>query len=326
MLEKYILEDPKKFKETCLCVYIPTMNCNLFCPYCSMRCDKDRKDYYYSSEEDFEKLLNFLMTQGFKNYEFEFFGGEPTVHPLFKKFNRRVSEFFEDKIKTITTVTNLAKPLSYWKDEWPKESVFLCSYHHWIMKDRQDEWFEKLYYLADLGKVFCARFVVTEENEEEIVKVFEKYKKEDLGIEIWELVVDERRWGSEWASNFSKRENVDYGPKVKYHLNLQEKSEIVFKDGREPKMEDFFYQRNFYKMMCNCRFRVQENGDVYHCWNKADDPDTKPILNVFSDKPFKVPEWHLCTIKKDCFCQSDCSHPKYSLQYFARNKDEIQNP
>jgi len=323
MLEKYILEDPQKFKDICLCVFTPTMNCNLFCSYCSMKCNIKRDNYYYATEADFQNLLNFLLFQDYKNYEFEFFGGEPTVHPLFKKFNAMVKDFFQDKIKTITTITNLAKPLSYWKHEWPKETVFLCSYHHWAMKNKQNEWFEKLRYLAGEKKVFCVRFVVTEENENEIVKVFEKYKREDLGIEIWELVVDERKWGSEWAKNFSKRENVDYGPKVKYHLNLQTTSEIIFKDGRASKIEDFFYKRKFYKMMCNCRFRVQENGDVYYCWNKADEPECLPILNAFKDKPFKVPEWHLCTIKKDCFCQSDCAHPKYSINYFMRHRDEI---
>lgn len=280
-----------------MCSFIPTMNCNVLCAYCSMGCNKLRPNYNYSTTDDFQKLLNFLKVQGDERYEFEFFGGEPTMHPKFKEFNHMVDDFFGDQLDNIFTISNFAKPISYWKYDWPDKVKFIASYHHWYLKDKQDEWFKKIYSLAKLGKMFCVRFVVTEENEYEVLEAFNTYKRDDLGIDIWEIVLDEWSTNEEWLSKFDDRDDVDSG------INIDRK--------------------NFYKMMCNCRFRVLENGDVYHCWNKANDPSCKPILNVFKDEPFKVPEWHLCTTKYDCICKADKIHPKISIKEYARIQNEI---
>jgi organic radical activating enzyme len=302
LLEKYCTEDSKKWEKECWCIYIPTMDCNLKCPYCSMGCNNTQKDYYYATENDFQRLLDFLLLQKYEWYGIGFFGGEPTIHPKFREFNSMVEDSFGDNLTTVHTVSNFSKPLSYWKYNWPKKASFIASYHHWAIKNKQDEWFEKVYYMAQRGLVQCVRFVVTEGNEEEIIKTFQKYKREDL-VKLWTLNPDEFNRDPEWRSQFESGDNND-------------KIDLGTRADRGPK--------SFYKMMCSAQYRIMENGDLYRCFAKLLDPQCKPTINVFKDRLVKLNKWHLCDTTRHCLNPTDRSYKKYSLQYFARNKDEIQ--
>ena len=269
--------------KTCHTIFIPTENCNIRCEYCSRGCNKFKNSYYYASGNDFRNLLKFLKLQNYEQYTFEFFGGEPTVHPQFRAFNKML-EYFNKPLLEIHTLTNLIRPFEYWTYDWPEQTKFSCSYHSHAIKD-SDEWFAKVYYLKKRGMIRDIKFIITPENEKEIIKIYEKYKSDEY--EVYELVVQEQLAGTEWAEGIFKKYDADY-------------------------LEDYRPKEDFYKMVCSCKFRVAENGDVYYCWRKFDDEIARPILNVFEDTLKKVPEWHLCLYHNCDIC--DVDNPKYSIK------------
>jgi len=284
-----------KNTETCHTIYIPTENCNIRCEYCSRGCNKRKDSYYYASGTDFRNILKFLELQNYEYYTFEFFGGEPTVHPHFRAFHTILdTEYFNKgkQLLEIHALTNLIKPFKYWTYNWPKQTKFSCSYHSHAIKD-SDEWFSKVYYLNQKGMIRDIKFIITPENEKEIIKIYEKYKSDKY--EIYELVIQEQLVGTKWAREIHKKYGADY-------------------------LEDYKPKGDFYKMMCNCKFRIAENGDVYYCWRKFDDKQAKPILNVFKDPLKKVFEWHLC-LYHDCdIC--DVHHTKHTIKYFMEHRNE----
>jgi len=319
-LEKFCISDPNDWNQICHTIYIPTENCNIRCSYCSRNCNLIKDYYYYASDNDFRNLLKFLELQKYKFYTFEFFGGEPTVHPHFREFHNILIEYFTKGVYLleIHTLTNLAKPFKYWTYDWPGQTKFSCSYHFDYIKD-SDEWFAKVYYLQNKGMLEDVKFILTPENEKEIVKIYEKYKSDKF--KTYELVVQEQLVGTEWAKKVAKKYDADYLGNYKYEEIKSKNCEIIFEDKSKGNLNDFQFQ-DFYKMMCNCKFRVAENGDVYYCWRRFDDKQARPILNVFKDPLREVPDWHLC-LYHDCdIC--DIHYPKYSIDYFRRNKNEIQ--
>ena len=320
-LEKFCITDPEEINDICKATFIPTENCNIKCDYCSRGCNEIKDKYYYATDDDFRKLLKFLELQNYNHYILEFFGGEPTVHPRFREFHKILNtEYFNEgnDLIEIHTLTNLAKPFDYWTYDWPKQTKFSCSYHFGYIKDTE-EWFSKINYLEEKGMLEDIKFILTPDNEKEIVKIYEKYKTDRSTI--YELVVQEQLVGTEWAKNVAKKYDADYLGHYKYEEHKTMNCEILFDDGSKGDLQEFqFYDFNM--MLCNCRFRISETGDVYYCWRKFDDPKAKPILNVFKDPLKKVIEWHFCQYHDCDIC--DIHYMKYSLAYFARHKNEIQ--
>jgi len=320
-LDKFCIVDPNYWDEVCKVIYIPTENCNVRCNYCSRGCNKRKDSYYYASGSNFRRLLKFLELQDYKHYTFEFFGGEPTAHHLFREFHTILdTEYFDEgkKLLKIHTLTNLMKPFEYWRYNWPKQTKFSCSYHYHAIKDPA-QWFSKVYYLNKKGMIRDIKFILTPENEKEIVKIYDKYKSDEFSV--YELVVQEQLVGTDWAKHVAKKYNADYLGQYKYEQEDTTNCEILFKDGSKGSLDGFQFH-NFKLMMCNCKFRVAENGDVYYCWRKFDDPEASPILNIFKDALKKIPDWHICLYDNCDIC--DIHHPKYSIDYFKRNKNEIQ--
>lgn len=319
-IKKFCVADPTYWNKVCNATYIPTENCNMRCDYCSRSCNIIKDKYYYASVSDFKRLLEFLELQGYENYTFEFFGGEPSVHSHFKEFHKILIEYFNKgkNLLRIHTLTNLFKPLEYWTCDWPKQTRFSCSCHFDRIKDL-DEWFDKVYYLLEKDMLRDIKFIMTPENEKEIVKVYEKYKSDKF--HTYEFVVQEQLVGTDWAEKVAKKYDADYLGNYKYEDIGSKNCEIVFEDGSKGKLRDFQFQK-FYAAMCNCKFRIAENGDLYYCWRKFNDEKSKPLLNVFKDPLKKVSEWHVCSYSTCDIC--DIEYPKYSVDYFIRNKNEIQ--
>ena len=196
--------------KTCHTIYIPTENCNIRCEYCSRNCNEIKDSYYYASLDDFRNLLKFLELQNYEYHTFEFFGGEPTIHPHFQAFHTILdTEYFNKgkQLLEIHTLTNLIRPFYFWTYNWPKQTKFSCSYHHHAIKD-SGEWFAKVYYLNQKGMIRDIKFIVTPENEKEVVKIYEKYKSDEY--KIYELVVQEQLAGTDWAEGIFKKYDADY--------------------------------------------------------------------------------------------------------------------
>jgi hypothetical protein len=276
---------------------------------------------YLCSKKDFENLTSFISMQGYKRHIFEFFGGEPTLHPLLNDFCYIVNENL-NKLEYIHLMTNLKKPLTYYSMPWPKKLKVSCSYHsHWITDD--EKWFEKVFSLHERGMIYNVKFLMTSGNEKEVLRIYKKYR--DNTFPIYEIGLDLMLKGSKWEKDWKNKipNPLYYGVEDNNPNDVYNNGEILYDDETTDDLKNYKKYECFYKMVCNCRFRVANNGDVYYCWMGCWDKDTKPILNAFKDTHKKIPEWHICPFK-GCW-GIDIPYPKYSIKYFSKNKIKERN-
>lgn len=86
--------------------------CNLNCPYCFANefVNKDRNEI---SEENFEKAVDFIVGDG-SHRSVGLIGGEPTVHPHFRDFMRRL--IFDERVEGIVVFTNGIRMANFWDE------------------------------------------------------------------------------------------------------------------------------------------------------------------------------------------------------------------
>lgn len=273
-------------------IFIPTENCNLKCYYCSRDCNTN-VTHPYCNMDEFEGLLDFVAAQNPDEIDFEFFGGEPTLHPQLHFMTQRVVDRFGEKVVRLEILTNLLQPIDYYK-AFPKGTKFSCSYHSkgldgWV-------WMEKVMELYELDLIADVKMVMTPENELYITDLFMEYLEDSDGFNVYEILPQEQLEGSPWAE----------GLKEKY-------SQHIF-----DYIGDYRPRTNYKGMVCTAGYKIAQNGDVYHCWRKFNDPDSKPLLNVFDDISKKLNEYHICSYD-DCDI-NDVDFDKYTLEEF---KSEI---
>ncbi len=84
--------------------------CNLRCPYCFAN-EFVNKDTNAISEENFDKAVDFIVGDG-SHSSVGLIGGEPTIHPDFEKFLRKLIR--DDRVKTVVVYTNGIRIHEYW--------------------------------------------------------------------------------------------------------------------------------------------------------------------------------------------------------------------
>lgn len=316
-IEKFNLIDEHYYDDYCYTSFIPTLQCNVNCNYCSMECyNYNPLTDYRCNTFEFQKMINFLNMQDYKKHMFEFFGGEPTLHPQLKEFTWMLDKQLKG-LDYIHILTNLKLPSIYYFDNWPQSVKFSCSYHsHWMDEFDKKSWFKKVKELNTLGMIRDVKLIMIPGNEEDILDKHEQYKH--INFPIFEIVLDIRNLDNEWGKKWKEKlENCDYHGAYDSSFD----GEILYKDGTKGTLENY-YKLNFFGMLCNAKFRIASNGNVYYCWARCWDKDEKQTINVFKDKLKKVATWHMCNYKQCWGC--DMPYPKYSAKYFVEHRNEIQ--
>ena len=269
-------------------IFIPTEDCNLKCWYCSRDCHK--KNYTYKCHPaEFSNLLNWVEAQEPEELDFEFFGGEPTTHPQLRMMAWMVAERFPENLVRLEVLTNLVKPAHYYYN-FPEGIKFSCSYHSDSMNG--DKWMNRVRELNDIGRIGDVKMVMTPENEEYIADMFMRYRDNDF--RIYEILPQEQLEGTEWAE----------GLKEKYR-------DYIF-----DYIGEYRPRTNYKGMVCTAGYKISEEGYVYHCWRKFNDPDSKPIANAFMGTPTKQNIFHICSYD-DCDV-NDVEFTKMTTKEFVR--------
>lgn len=240
--------------------FVLTQKCNADCWYCYWHTERDVRN---TVKHDFDKVIEFIKLHMRDELYFQFYGGEPTIHPKLIEYTERLhDEFVYPKI---FMHTNLMHSKAYFKqfNKYPDFNVH-CSFHSDIVKDI-DKWFEKVYAIKN-SKIY---FMVQENNWDLIYDLYLKHKdkKKCFICPIKQIL------------------NTD--------LHDHIRDVIVQNDVYEHKFQGFRH------MMCMPGFIIRENGDVMRCW--AQMQSFYKIFNIYEDEMRRVPDWLLCGYHT-CFC------------------------
>lgn len=292
--------------DQCRIELVITENCSFRCTYCYWKNDKN---YNFNSEnlinqDNFKRVVDFFLAQGKKKNELTFYGGEPTVHPDLFYF----IDYAYDRIPglDIGLLTNLSKPVSYFK-KFPRKKVrsVIASLHTETVSD-VDDWFEKVAFIRPAE----IRLVLTEKNRDLIFNTYEKYR----AIYEEEMVIhplsDYQDVGNLLAlEDFAVQiddDNYSHGDNV----------EIKLKNGEDFK-GDYRQLVNFKGMMCNAGYHVDMKGNVYSCWSAYGANNV--VTNIFRDDPKKLSGWTYCSYD---FCSCGKRYTKLSIEKYLEWKRE----
>ena len=123
-------------------------NCNNHCSYCpSDLHDKAAPPYNWAHIKKFIKKC----ADQYKQLYYILTGGEPTNSPFFKDIVYEIC----NSNGVVELVTNLEKPLEYWKDLEGKIAVVTASYHpeHVSTADQETAFIEKIDYISSFSSV-----------------------------------------------------------------------------------------------------------------------------------------------------------------------------
>lgn len=236
-----------------------TQKCNLNCWYCYWH---DEPDVRETVDHDFEKVIEFIKVHWRDKLYFQFYGGEPTIHPKLIEYTDRLHEEFDPKIYMHT---NLMRSVNYFKqfNKYPDFNVH-CSFHSDHVVDIEG-WFRKAYAIKN-SKIY---FMVQENNF-------------DL---IYDLYLKHREQKKCYVCPIRQILNTD--------LHDHIRDVIVQNDIYEHSFQGFRH------MMCMPGYIIRENGDVMRCW--AQMQQRYKIMNIYKDEMKRIPDWMLCGYHT-CFC------------------------
>jgi len=248
------------YNKTLEITFVITQKCNIKCWYCYWN---DEKDIRETVEHDFNKVIEFIKVHKKKNLFFQFYGGEPTLHPKLIEYADRLNEEFDNV--TLLMHTNLLRSKKYY-EQFNKYDDFLinCSFHSDWVKN-VDEWFEKVYLLKN-SEVF---FMLQENNTKQILRLYYKHSNRK---KLWICPIHQIL-GTETYKN------------MKSSYDLEDIYEHSY--------------NNYKNQMCKPGFIIRENGDIMRCW--AQMPRRYKIFNIYKDPMKHIQDWTFC-VSKICFC------------------------
>jgi sulfatase maturation enzyme AslB (radical SAM superfamily) len=267
------------YNNTLELTFVLTQKCNIKCWYCYWNKEKDIRE---TVEHDFDKVIEFIKLHEKKNLLFQFYGGEPTIHPKLIEYTNILNKTFNNV--SLLMHTNLLKPRKYF-EQFNKYDNFKinCSFHtDWIPD--VEEWFKKVYMLNNS----VIYFILQENNFDQIEKLyFENVSKKTVIISPIEQIL-----GTETYYRMK-----EIFPKEHIH-------EHSFK--------------NYKNLMCKPGFIIRENGDIMRCW--AQMVHKYKIFNLYTDPIRHIPDWILCGFPV-CFCEQAYSRIK-PTEYYRKNHEK----
>lgn len=295
--------------------------CNNDCWYCNGNFP-NTKNIYFLKKSQFSELIDFVNYQGIENVYMTLVGGEPTLNKdlpwMMNEAHKRL------KRKCIYIITNLLKPLEYFKSLPLKKRrfEFTCSFHSHSIKD-YEKWFEKVDYLYNQECLGSVSLMLTHKNVKLIKEVYDKYKNKYENIfsdknVVNAFAINEFGYTEEYKKLCKDRVFEEYNVHDDC-IGDWDRGEIkvLLKDGKND-IENYYKYNCFYFMMCLCGIQVHANGNITRCLH-----DRAPIHILGQNQKIKkFNKWHLCRQK---ICKCDLDFPKASVKYYVENfKDEIQ--
>lgn len=261
--------------------------CNQSCSYCLCNDYPYIKNRKFLTDDEFYRVMEFIKIQKRKKVDFYFFGGEPSIHPNLHKFNKIVDEELGVMLNRKYIFTNLTRSVEYYKEL--TGVIIIASFHSAEVKN-WDEWWNKLIELKD--QVIIIKVVLTEDNLEEVIKLFEKYKPmfpkktHDFDIHAIDQLSDEF---VEKVKPIFKR-NLVFDDSDNIRLT-NDKSCIMIDGDQVPKErhKEFESCHSFSGMMCKSGFCIRENGNIARCF--FDVHRGRYIMNIFEEKLRKIDIW-----------------------------------
>ena len=305
-LDNYQLIDRDYVDNTCYINLLPTHMCQNRCWYCYA---KDKiNDPTMFTDDNFNRLLEFIDIQDKDMVDFHFIGGEPTQHPKLKDWMRVLLDRYDGHID-IHMTTNMMKPMDYWKDFilYRPHGTITSSFHSdWA---DPEEWFDKALYLEERGTLETVMLLTQLDNFDLIKRLYEKYNPylHDLRILPINQIVDSKEYKQFMIETgfHEHSEHEDAMIDTKTRGDIQ----VLLKDGTRDD-ENYANYNNFAGMLCNSGFTVFANGDLYYCFR-----DRQPIQNLSDDLKI-IPKWHICNSR---FCNCEFEFQKCSVSYFAKH-------
>jgi len=237
-----------------------TQKCNIKCWYCYWNEEKDIRE---TVDHDFNKIVEFIKLHKKDHLLFQFYGGEPTIHPKLIEYADILYEEF-DSVE-IFMHTNLLRSAKYF-EQFNKYDNFqiYCSFHSdWV--PNVDKWLEKVYLL----KNSIVNLVLQETNFKQILQLFYKLLNRR---EVWICPINQMI-GTEAYDDMKSTWTLD---------DIHEHS-----------------YKNYENQMCKPGFIIRENGDVMRCWAQMD--RRYKIFNIYTDPMKHIQDWTYC-VSKICFC------------------------
>lgn len=257
--------------------FVLTQKCNIDCWYCYWHYEPDVRD---TVEHDFNKVIEFLKLHKREGLYFQFYGGEPTIHPKLIDYTDQLHEEFDSP--KVFMHTNLLRSKKYFEqfNKYPDFNVH-CSFHSDWVKDI-DGWFSKVHAIKN-SKIY---FMVQEGNFELVYDLYLKHKdtKKCFVCPIKQIL------------------------NTNLHYNIRDV--VSQKDIYE------HHYLSYRHKMCMPGYIIRENGDVMRCW--AQMQQRYKIFNIYEDKMKKVDPWMFCGFET-CFCDQPYKRLKPN-EYIKVNK------
>lgn len=257
--------------------FVLTQKCNIECWYCYWNEERDIRE---TVDHDFDKVIEFIKLHERKHLLFQFYGGEPTIHPKLIEYADILNKEFNSI--DMWMHTNLLKSKRYF-EQFNKYDNFRvnCSFHtDWIPD--VDKWFEKVYELNNS----VIYLMLQANNFDQIEKLyFENVNKKF----VWICPV---------------------------HQILETETYDKMKDTFD---KDHIYEHGFgsYKnLMCKPGFVIRENGDIMRCW--AQMAHRYKIFNLYTNPMKHIHDWTICGFKV-CYCDQPYPRMKPTEYYRMNN-------
>lgn len=295
-----------------------TNYCNNDCWYCNGKfSDVKKAQAHFLTKDQFRELLKFINYQDKRKIYLTIIGGEPTLNKNLPYMMRKADK--ELRQKNIYIVTNLLKPLSYFKTLPLRERAFefVCSYHSHAISDYK-EWFKKVDYLYENKCLNTVFLMLTEDNIDKIKEIYDKYRGKYKNIFADKPVVQAYAI-NQFGYTEKYKKLCEMGMFEPYNVHIDCKNEfnltpegtkVILSDGTNDYLNYQKY-KNFYFMMCLCGIQVHANGCITRCLHDQYRRSIHVLGKKQEIKKFNL--WHLCRHK---LCKCDLDFPKASAKYY----------
>jgi len=305
-LDKFVLYNQDIAEDTLYINLFTIRDCNLRCWYCI-------EDINVSgnmvSNRLFNKIVKFINKQDRKYILFHFYGGEPTIHPYFIYFIKKLKILYKDRIY-IRFTTNLVKSTSFFKSVPEYANAAVTLHIDWVRNI--PEWVDKALILQNRNQLVGASIMIQENNMDHVLSIYNKYKKLLPILKI--DPIDQIKFKEKYLKF---RQENEYDEHNVFGWFDKKNVDVLIDGVKQDIVPDCYTFGTFKGMVCAAGFDIYENGDVKWC-----DGESEVLTNLHMNEAIKYPRFHLCN---NVECPGDTEFGKYSIQYFLKHKKgEIQ--
>lgn len=275
-----------------------TNKCNYNCYYCNSNNNKEN----FSDLLTVEKIIDFInILSKIKNVDIRLFGGEPTIHPHFKKILTDI------ETKNILLWTNLSQSESFFESIKNISIKYRCSLH--LKYSETNSFLKKIKVLKENNNIFV-NVMTSFDNVQTSVNIYnqiKKWKTNNFNCSLDKIFYDNEKFSND-DNIIIEREQLDHINNGYY---------IVYLKNGITNIKNISYNtitnnqwNNFYLFNCLTKSNsifIDFNGDVYNCVTYKT-KGFKPFFNIVNDDISiffnEISKKNFC-LSKICTCEYD---------------------